>query len=74
MSKRNPFFSSTAATVLLAAAGARGTAKTHLPTDEASLKQLQLATGHELPGLVLEYRCGRGVCYCQWMIRQRSRG
>jgi hypothetical protein len=45
--------------VLLAcAAGARGTARTHLPTDEASLKQLQLATGHELPGLVLEYRCG----------------
>ncbi|WIA11812.1 hypothetical protein OEZ85_011902 [Tetradesmus obliquus] len=36
--------------------GARGTAKMHLPTDEASLKQLQLATGHELPGLVLEYR------------------
>jgi hypothetical protein len=39
------------------AAGARGAAKTHLPTDEASLKQLQLATGHELPGLILEYRC-----------------
>jgi hypothetical protein len=42
--------------VVLVSTGARGTAKTHLPTDEASLKQLQLATGHELPGLVLEYR------------------
>jgi hypothetical protein len=41
---------------VVVAAGARGTAKTHLPTDEASLKQLQMATGHELPGLVLEYR------------------
>jgi hypothetical protein len=35
-------------------AGNKG-AKTHTPTDEAALKQLQEL--HELPGLVLEFRC-----------------
>lgn len=37
------------------AGGGRGAAKTHLPTNEAALKQL--AVKHELPGLVLEHRC-----------------
>ena len=35
--------------------GARGAAKTHLPTDEAAL--MQLAQQHELPSLIIEYRC-----------------
>lgn len=34
--------------------GGRGAAKTHLPTNEAALKQL--AASHDLPGLVLENR------------------
>lgn len=38
----------------MAAGGGRGAAKTHLPTNEAALKQLALT--HELPGLVLEHR------------------
>lgn len=37
----------------------RGSAKTHLTTDEAALKQL--APLHPLPGLVLEYRCMQNI-------------
>jgi hypothetical protein len=36
------------------AGGGRGAAKTHLPTNEATLKQL--AQVHQLPALVLEHR------------------
>lgn len=45
------------------AGGGRGAAKTHLPTNEAALKQL--ATKHELPGLVLEHRC---VCVLRLVL------
>eukprot|EP00775_Hariotina_reticulata_P003333 gene3333-3610_t len=39
--------------------GTRGSAKSHLPTDEAAL--LQLAHRHELPNLVIEYRSIQNV-------------
>lgn len=41
--------------------GGRRAAKTHLPTNEAALKQL--AAYHELPGLVLEHRWVTGNYY-----------
>lgn len=44
----------------LRCAGGRGSAKTHLPTDEQTLKQL--AALHPLPGLVLEHRCSLFDC------------
>lgn len=46
------------------ATGGRSAAKTHTPTDEASLRQL--ASLHALPGLVLEHRCLNNIA-TKWL-------